>query len=156
MPHLTALDNVRLALELSPDVSEAEGGERAAELLHNVGVGHRTQAYPAQMSGGQKQRVAIARELIGRPKLILADEPTSALDGKTGRDIIDRLVELARAQSVAVLIVTHEARLQAFADRILPIEDGRLLPSRSRDDASTLSSLGGAAGVALGSDRPAT
>ncbi|MDX1944079.1 MAG: ATP-binding cassette domain-containing protein, partial [Pirellulaceae bacterium] len=85
IPHLTALDNVRLALELHPEIGPAEGRRRAADLLGAVGIEPRMHAYPAELSGGQKQRVAIARAMVNRPSLILADEPTSALDGKTGR-----------------------------------------------------------------------
>ena len=83
-------------------------------------------AYPEKLSGGQKQRVAIARALVGGPELILADEPTSALDGKTGREIIEMLLGLARQQQLAVLMVTHDSRIFDMADRIMKIEDGRL------------------------------
>jgi putative ABC transport system ATP-binding protein len=126
IPHLSALDNVRLALELHPDVGPGEGRERAAELLDAIGVGHRMNAYPAALSGGQKQRVAFARALVGRPDLILADEPTSALDGKTGREVIERLVELARSRGVPVLMVTHDSRIFDVADRTIHMEDGRV------------------------------
>ena len=128
IPHLSALDNVRLALELYPEVGQAEGRERAADLLTAVGVGERMHAYPAKLSGGQKQRVAIARAMINRPSLILADEPTSALDGKTGREVIDRLVRLAREQGVPVLMVTHDSRLFGVSDRTIDMEDGRVAP----------------------------
>lgn len=127
IPHLSALDNVRLALELYPEVGQAEGRQRAADLLAAVGLGERLHAYPATLSGGQKQRVAIARAMVNRPSLILADEPTSALDGKTGREMIDRLVRLAREQGVPILMVTHDARIFDVADRILDMEDGRIV-----------------------------
>jgi putative ABC transport system ATP-binding protein len=126
IPHLSALDNVRLALELCPEVGPSDGCERAAELLDAIGVGHRMNAFPAALSGGQKQRVAFARALVARPDLILADEPTSALDGKTGREVIERLVELARGRGVPVLMVTHDARIFDVADRIIDMEDGRI------------------------------
>lgn len=126
LPHLSALDNVRLVLELQPEVSEKEGRERAAELLTAVGLGERMHAYPERLSGGQKQRVAVARALIGRPRLILADEPTSALDSVTGREVVDRLGELAREQKVPVLLVTHDPRILDIADRTVHLEDGKI------------------------------
>ena len=131
IPHLSALDNVRLALELHPEIGPAEGRERAAELLSAVGVGERMHAIPAKLSGGQKQRVAIARAMVNRPNLILADEPTSALDGKTGREVIERLVHLAREQRVPLLMVTHDSRIFDVADRSIDLEDGRLSSGRS-------------------------
>jgi putative ABC transport system ATP-binding protein len=131
IPHLSALDNVRLALELYPEIGPAEGRERAAELLSAVGVGERMHAIPARLSGGQKQRVAIARAMVNRPSLILADEPTSALDGKTGREVIERLVHLAREQRVPLLMVTHDSRIFDVADRSIDLEDGRLTNGRS-------------------------
>jgi putative ABC transport system ATP-binding protein len=126
IPHLNALDNVRLALELKPEIGPVEGRDRAKELLEAVGVGHRWDAFPAKLSGGQKQRVAVARALICNPELILADEPTSALDGKSGREVVEKLVGLARQKGVPVLMVTHDPRILDFADRSLDMEDGRL------------------------------
>lgn len=130
IPHLSALDNVRLALELQPEVGPAEGRERAADLLAAVGLEHRMHAYPAKLSGGQKQRVAVARALVGGPDLVLADEPTSALDGKTGREVIERLVELTRDRAVPLLMVTHDSRIFDLADRTIGIEDGRITDGR--------------------------
>lgn len=129
LSHLTALENVRLPLELQPEVTKAEGIERAAELLAAVGVEHRMHALPAKLSGGQRQRVAIARALIGQPDLILADEPTSALDSRTGREVIELLIELAQQRMVPLLMVSHDARIFDLADRSLHMEDGRLQSS---------------------------
>ena len=84
---------------------------------------------PHDLSGGQKQRVAIARALAARPKLLLADEPTSALDSITGREIVDLLKKLALEQACSVLMVTHDFRILDIADRLLKMEDGRLIPS---------------------------
>jgi putative ABC transport system ATP-binding protein len=126
IPHLSALDNVRLPLELRPEVGPAEGKERAAELLDAVGVSHRSAAYPAKLSGGQKQRVAVARSLVGGPELILADEPTSALDGKTGREVMEMLVALARSKQVPLLVVSHDSRIFDLADRAIEMVDGRI------------------------------
>ena len=129
IPHLSAVDNVRLALELRPEVGPAEGRGRAADLLAAVGLVDRMHAYPAKLSGGQKQRVAVARALVGGPDLILADEPTSALDGKTGREVIDRLVELTRDRRVPLLMVTHDSRIFDVADRTVRMEDGKIAPA---------------------------
>jgi putative ABC transport system ATP-binding protein len=82
---------------------------------------------PHDLSGGQKQRVAIARALAANPRLLLADEPTAALDSRTGREVVELLRRLAREQSCAVLMVTHDPRIVDVADRVLQMEDGRLL-----------------------------
>jgi putative ABC transport system ATP-binding protein len=132
IPYLSALDNVRLALELSPAVTAHEGRQRAAELLTAVGLAERMHALPAQLSGGQKQRVAIARAMVNRPGLILADEPTSALDRATGREVIERLVALARERGMPIVVVTHDSRIFDVADRSIDLEDGRVLPSSAR------------------------
>ena len=84
---------------------------------------------PHDLSGGQKQRVAIARALAAHPRLLLADEPTAALDGATGREVVELLRQLARDQSCAVLMVTHDPRILDVADRLLRMEDGCLLPA---------------------------
>lgn len=128
IPHLTALDNVRLALELYPEIGPDEGRQRATDLLVAVGLEERMHAYPAKLSGGQKQRVAIARAMVNRPRLILADEPTSALDGRTGREVLERLVRLARDYRVPILMVSHDPRIVDLADRSIDMEDGRVLP----------------------------
>jgi putative ABC transport system ATP-binding protein len=91
-----------------------------------VGLGDKYDALPADLSGGQKQRVAIARALAGEPEIILADEPTAALDSHTGRAIIETLHDLAHERGRTVVIVTHDTRTLAFADRIIHIEDGRI------------------------------
>jgi len=126
LAHLTAVDNVRLALELQPDIGAAEGKERAINLLKAVGLDGRLFAYPAKLSGGQKQRVAIARALVGQPRLILADEPTAALDSKTGREVVEILQGLAKEQGVPILMVTHDNRILDIADRTIHMEDGRI------------------------------
>lgn len=132
LPHLNAIDNVRLPLELQPEVSRHEGIDRAKGLLATVGLGDRANAYPARLSGGQKQRVAIARALVCQPELILADEPTSALDGNTGREVVELLVKLSRERGTPVLMVTHDPRVAHLADRTLIMEDGRIQQSLPR------------------------
>ena len=125
---LTARQNIQMALQLNAELSREEMEVRAARMLDLVGLGPNRDAYPAQLSGGQKQRVSIARALAGGPNLILADEPTSALDSKTGREVIDLLVHLARDQHCPILMVTHDTRIADMADRIIKMEDGRIVP----------------------------
>lgn len=121
---LTARQNVRMSLELHPEIRDAD--RRAADMLTQVGLGDHIDRYPEVLSGGQKQRVAIARALVAHPRIILADEPTAALDGKTGREIVTIMQRLAREQGCSVLMVTHDNRVLDIADRVLTMEDGRL------------------------------
>jgi putative ABC transport system ATP-binding protein len=124
---LTARRNVELMFQLHPEVSAAEARARSEELLTKVGLGDRLDYLPSRLSGGQKQRVAIARALATRPKLILADEPTASLDSQTGRDVVDVLRELARRDGCPILMVTHDSRVLDIADRVLRMEDGRVV-----------------------------
>lgn len=124
---LTARENVAMALELDPDLDEAERLARAEAMLRAVGLADKVDAYPAVLSGGQRQRVAIARALVHEPGLILADEPTAALDGKTGHETMVLLQRLAKERGRTVFIVTHDPRIHDIADRIVAMEDGRLV-----------------------------
>jgi putative ABC transport system ATP-binding protein len=126
---LTARQNVQMALQLHAELTREEMEVRAGRMLDLVGLGRHAEFYPAQMSGGQKQRVSIARALAAHPKLVLADEPTSALDSKTGREVIDLLVNLAREEHCPILMVTHDTRIADMADRIIRMEDGRIVSS---------------------------
>jgi putative ABC transport system ATP-binding protein len=123
---LTALQNVRMGLELHPSYSNAEMQTRSAEILEQVGLGDHANYYPDDLSGGQKQRVAIARALVSHPKLVLADEPTAALDSKSGRDVVTLMQKLAKEQGCTILLVTHDNRILDIADRIVNMEDGKL------------------------------
>lgn len=125
-PTLSATDNVRLALDVRGDRSRT-AKVRAREALAKVGLAHKTKAYPRELSGGEQQRVAIARAIVGNPSIILADEPTAALDGANGQAVMKLLAEIARERGHAVLIVTHDPRLLPFADRVVHIEDGRII-----------------------------
>ncbi len=124
-PTLTALQNVALALDLKGIPGRA-ARHRGAELLEQVGLGAKLDAYPADLSGGQKQRVAIARALAGDPGIVLADEPTAALDSSSGHTVMALMQRLARERDRAVVIVTHDNRMLGYADRIVHIEDGRI------------------------------
>ena len=96
-------------------------------LLEQVGLGARSGAYPANLSGGQKQRVAIARALVASPRLLLADEPTAALDKESGRDVVDLFRRLADDTQAAIVMVTHDNKILDSADRIVHLDDGRLV-----------------------------
>lgn len=123
---LTALQNVKMGLELHNHLSLPEMQEQSAQMLEQVGLGHRLNYYPDDLSGGQKQRVAIARALVSHPKIVLADEPTAALDSKSGRDVVNLMQTLAKEQGCTILLVTHDNRILDVADRIVQMEDGKL------------------------------
>ncbi|MDW8444916.1 MAG: ATP-binding cassette domain-containing protein [Acetobacteraceae bacterium] len=124
---LTARENVAMALELDPALDEAERLARADAMLAAVGLADKADAYPSVLSGGQRQRVAIARALVHEPGLILADEPTAALDSRTGHETMVLLQRLAKERGRTVFIVTHDPRIHDIADRIVAMEDGRLV-----------------------------
>ncbi|HEY1562530.1 MAG TPA: ABC transporter ATP-binding protein [Caulobacteraceae bacterium] len=131
-PTLNALDNVRLAL----DVRGVRGGvaiDEATEVLATVGLEEKWAARPSELSGGEQQRVAIARAIVGDPSAVLADEPTGALDGENGRAVMKLLATIARDRSHSVLVVTHDPRVVPFADRIICIEDGRIISEERRN-----------------------
>ncbi|MEA5573355.1 DevA family ABC transporter ATP-binding protein [Calothrix sp. UHCC 0171] len=123
---LTALQNVRMGLEVQKGISSREMNQRAIAMLEHVGLGNRVNYYPDDLSGGQKQRVAIARALVSHPKIVLADEPTAALDSKSGRDVVNLMQMLAKEQDCTILLVTHDNRILDIADRIVHLEDGKL------------------------------
>ena len=125
-PTLTAEENVRLALDVRGRHSAADG-HTAEAALAAVGIAHKARALPRELSGGEQQRVAIARALVASPAVILADEPTSALDGENGHAVMEVLAAIARTERRAVLAVTHDPRTLPFADRIVRIEDGRIV-----------------------------
>ncbi len=124
---LTAEQNVQMGADLLPDLSYRARRDEARQWLRAVGLEDHMAKVPHDLSGGQKQRVAIARALAANPRLLLADEPTAALDSRTGREVVELLRRLAREQSCAVLMVTHDPRIVDVADRLLEMEDGHLL-----------------------------
>ncbi len=122
---LSACENVALPLDIA-GVSGAR--DKAAELLHRVGLGHRLDHYPNAMSGGERQRVAIARALIHQPALIVADEPTGNLDNETGAAVADLLFELNNENNATLLLVTHDPSLAARCQRQIQLHQGGLQP----------------------------
>lgn len=127
-PTLTAAENVELALDVRGERG-AMARARTREVLTRVDLPHKADALPRELSGGEQQRIAIARAIVAEPAVILADEPTAALDSANGQAIMALLAGIAREPNRAVLVVTHDARLTGFADNVLRIEDGMLVPA---------------------------
>jgi putative ABC transport system ATP-binding protein len=125
LPTLTAAENVSVPLLIN-GVSRRDALDRAHQTLGHVGLGDRGNSLPSQLSGGQQQRVAVARALVHDPKLIVCDEPTSALDHETGHKVMELLREIAMGKGRSLVIVTHDARIFGFADRIAKMDDGRV------------------------------
>jgi putative ABC transport system ATP-binding protein len=123
---LTALDNVEVALNLK-GLGRREARRQAARLLETVGLEHRANFLPRDLSGGEKQRVSIARALAGDPPLLLADEPTANLDWRNGEHVMKLLHSVSRAGHRAVIVVTHDPRVQPYIDRAFHLDDGRLV-----------------------------
>ncbi len=124
---LTALQNVVMGVQVRPGVPDTLAQQAAARALDLVGLSDRLDYLPANLSGGQKQRVAVARAIVGNPMLVLADEPTAALDKDSAADVIDLLKRLGTERGTTTLLVTHDNRILDRADRILQLEDGRLV-----------------------------
>lgn len=124
---LTARQNVEMALELDPAIDATVRRSLATAMLAAVGLGERLDHPPAKLSGGQKQRVAVARALVGNPDLVLADEPTASLDKVTGHEVATLIERLARERGASILLVTHDPRILGIADRIVAMEDGRIV-----------------------------
>jgi putative ABC transport system ATP-binding protein len=126
LPTLTAAENASVPLIIN-GMNRREAVRRAQAVLEQVGLGARANALPAQLSGGQQQRVAIARALVHSPRLIVCDEPTSALDHETGHQVMELLREVALDPAKALVIVTHDARIFEFADRMARMDDGHIV-----------------------------
>lgn len=126
---LTALQQVAIILKYQ-GCTPREARDRAAATLMEVGLENRMHQRPSELSGGEKQRVAIARALAKNPQLLFADEPTSALDGENGQIVIKLIQRAAKQHGAAVICVTHDPRLEAYADRVIHLEDGRILDDR--------------------------
>jgi lipoprotein-releasing system ATP-binding protein len=132
LPELTALENVLVPLMIRHGAwhylrNRSKLRQDAERLLERVGLAHRRKHKPSELSGGEMQRTAIARALIGAPRLVLADEPTGNLDAATGQDIIDLLISLNRDDDLTVIIVTHDASIAGRADRVVRLAEGRVV-----------------------------
>ncbi|MCX4558080.1 ABC transporter ATP-binding protein [Streptomyces umbrinus] len=134
IPELTALDNVALPLLLA-GTSRKDSHERADEWLERFGVRGQGELRPGEMSGGQAQRVSLARALVTGPKVVFADEPTGALDSLASEGVLTALAHTARESGTAVLLITHDAQVAAYADREVHLRDGVVV---SAEDALTL------------------
>jgi len=126
LPTLTAAENVAVPMLINR-YPRRDALERAEEALRRVGLDNRRRSLPKELSGGQQQRVAIARALVHSPKLIVCDEPTSALDHETGHRVMELMREVAVGADRALVIVTHDARIFEFADRVAKLDDGRVM-----------------------------
>ena len=124
LPGLTAAENVALPLELD-GVGARKAGEAGLRVLTDLGLADRASDYPDQLSGGERQRVAIARAVVGDRHLLLADEPSGALDSANAEAVM-RMIHTACQQGLAAVVVTHDAQLAAWADRVVSIRDGRI------------------------------
>ena len=127
IPSMTALQNVAVPMELA---GRRDADEMAATALEAVGLGHRKTHLPDQMSGGEQQRVAIARAIATRPRILLADEPTGNLDSGTSEKVIATLFEATKSAGAALVLVTHDSDLAERCERVLTIEDGRIVGDR--------------------------
>lgn len=126
LPTLSAAENAAVPLAAA-GLSRRQAVKRAAVMLERLGLGPHRDKFPSQLSGGQAQRVAIARALINEPRLVVCDEPTAALDAASGHRVMELLREVAVAPDRACIVVTHDNRIFDLADRIVPMEDGRVL-----------------------------
>lgn len=126
LPTLTAFENIELPLQLI-DMPTGERMDKVENILRSVGLSSRSNHKPDELSGGERQRVAIARALIHNPSLVLADEPTGSLDSKSGDSVLDLLMELSKQHGVAILMVTHDNKSTRICDRVISIQDGKLV-----------------------------
>ncbi len=132
LPSLTAAENVAVPLLINGQPRQ-KALAHAREVLAAVALADRCDSLPAQLSGGQQQRVAIARALVHEPHLLVCDEPTSAVDARTGHTIMELIRQVALQPDRVVIVVTHDARVFGFADRIVTLEDGRVAEDRYED-----------------------
>ena len=133
--NLTALENVELAAQITPDFIPAN------EILAKVGLGDRLNNFPAQLSGGEQQRVAIARALAKKPKLLLCDEPTGALDYETGKKILKLLQDTCREEKMTVIIVTHNTALTPMADKVIRVKSGQVVSVEQNENPTPIEEI---------------
>jgi putative ABC transport system ATP-binding protein len=132
-PTLNAIENVRIALDVR-GIGGFQATSRSEEVLRDVGLGHRLMNYPGNLSGGEQQRVAVARAIASSPSIVLADEPTAALDSENGHAVMALLSRIAKEQGRSVLAVTHDPRTLGYADRVVRIEDGKIVGEERRPE----------------------
>lgn len=130
LPELTAMENVALPLLLD-GVGRREADERSLEALESFGVSALAATVPGAMSGGEAQRVAVARALVARPRVIFADEPTGSLDSLNGERVMERFTDLVREAGATLVVITHEPRVAAYADREIIVRDGLIAGSEA-------------------------
>ncbi|MEJ8544666.1 ABC transporter ATP-binding protein [Brevibacillus borstelensis] len=131
LPGLTALENVELPLIFAGE-SKKKRRKRAAEILEKMGLEGRLDHRPNELSGGQQQRVSIARALVNNPSIVLADEPTGNLDSKTEQEILDLMRKMNRESNTTFIIVTHEQEVAEQSDRVIYLQDGRVVQRRTK------------------------
>jgi putative ABC transport system ATP-binding protein len=136
LPSLTAYENVLVPIEIA---GGKDAPRRAKALLAEVGLTDRGHHYPSQLSGGEQQRVAIARALANDPRILLADEPTGNLDSRTGRQVIELLLEIHRSRNTTLVLVTHDPDIAAIANLIVTLKDGRIVSNERKDEIGRLS-----------------
>ena len=130
IPTLTALENVVLSLELN---NTPDSKKKSEDLLRIVGLKNRLKHYPAQLSGGEQQRLSIARAFANEPDIILADEPTGNLDSKNSAHIMDLIKELHQVKQATIILVTHESQVANQSQRILTLEDGKIISDQEKE-----------------------
>jgi putative ABC transport system ATP-binding protein len=126
IPVLTARENVEFVMQVRGEPAQ-ERSRRSHEILREVGLEGMEDRRPAQLSGGQQQRVAVARAIVSRPTLVLADEPTANLDSVTAAQLMDLFVELNQHHNITFVIATHDARVMAYAKRLIKMRDGKII-----------------------------
>jgi putative ABC transport system ATP-binding protein len=141
LPSLTAAENVAVPLIIN-GLGHVAAVAKAREVLKRVGLADRADSLPSQLSGGQQQRVAIARALVHKPRLLVCDEPTSAVDAHTGQVVMELIREVALQPDRVVVVVTHDSRVFSFGDRIITLEDGRVVDQKQVRAAAAPSSNG--------------
>lgn len=133
MPNLTALENVEIA--------ELPGEMKAIDAIKAVGLEDRANNFPSELSGGEQQRVAIARAIVKNPTLLLCDEPTGALDSKTGKKIIELLMNVNKNKDKIIVVVTHNAEIAKLADRVIKISDGKIISDENQKNPKKLQDI---------------
>lgn len=124
VPSMTAMENIMFPAEL---LGDRHAGKRAEQLLERVGMAQRRDNLPSQLSGGEKQRIALCRAMINRPELLFADEPTGNLDSENGKMVLRQLIEMKNEHNATLILVTHNPEIARAADRVVKLQDGRII-----------------------------